>query len=107
MSLISTLGKVVINPIDEEFKKAIAMSGMMAHQLERSHTALFNHIWNNSATTPEEILQKYGTDAVKLFQISKAIQDILIAVNPNYKTLIPPCQVYFREDGSATTIKPE
>lgn len=106
MSLISALGKVAVNPVDDEFKKAVAQSAMLANQLEVAHTALFNLIWKNKNVTPEQMFEKYGTDAAELFRVSSAIQDILIAVKPNYKPLVPLCQVYFRADGSATTIKP-
>jgi len=98
--------KPMVDPVEQTYKQCIAMSSSLAYQLEMQHTALFNKIWKNPDVTVEQILIKYGTDATKLFQVSSAIQDVLIAVNPNYKPLVPLCQVYFNEDGSATTIAP-
>lgn len=86
------------------FSQATGKSTTLYLQLEKIHTDLFNHLWKNDDVSIEEFLVKYGKDATKLFQVSSKIQEVLIAVNPDYVPLVPTLPVTFHEDGTATTL---
>lgn len=73
--------------------------------IDASHKGGFDLLWNNSNFTAQEILNEFGSDAVQLFILSKAIQQLLKAANPNYVALVPPKEYTINEDGTITIIE--
>lgn len=52
--------------------------------LKKQYQDAFNSLWFNPNATPQEILNIFGTNAVKLFMVSKATADFIKSIDPEY-----------------------
>lgn len=91
-----------VDRLEELVEEIIRTNARGLQILERNHTQNFNRIWNNPDFTPQEVLDKFGTSAVKLFVASKATQDFIKACNPDYEVLVPPKEFTINKDGTVT-----
>ena len=72
-------------------------------RFQREQVQIFNMIWNSYENTPQEILDKFGTDAVELFIASKNAEDYLtLVLGDRYTPLVVPYEFTINEDGSVT-----
>jgi hypothetical protein len=90
---------------DEAVNKIKKLNTGLYNFIVVQHTAGFNFIWHNKKFSAKEIIDGFGKDAVALFQLSSAIQQMLITVNPEYVPLIPPKQYTINADGTVTIIE--
>ena len=67
--------------------------------LKTQHEQVYNLVWS-SEQAPQDILDGFGTDAYKLFELSSKIQEILVSVDPTYHVITPPVPVVINEDGT-------
>jgi hypothetical protein len=89
--------------IDDEITLIRRMNYDLYQAIKNIHELIFNLVWKNkNKFTPEQIMEKIGTDAVAMFEVSSAIQSLLLQVNPSYVPLLPTKNVTMNEDGTVT-----
>jgi hypothetical protein len=69
------------------------------------HKVLWDKIWNSEFDT-QTILDQFGSDAYKLFELSVDLQTLMAKADPNYVPLVAPKEFTANEDGTITIIEP-
>ena len=78
------------------------LTAQIYRTLRMQHTQAFNRVWNNPNFTAAEIVSAFGTDALALFQLSGAIQQILKTADQEYVPLVPPLAFTTNADGTVS-----
>lgn len=86
--------------LESEIAKVKRVLNGLNAQLKMQHTAAYNMIWNNPYFPAQEIVNAFGADAIPLFQLSSALQDILAAADPGYEFMVPDYALTIHTDGS-------
>lgn len=88
--------------VKDEVVKIVNYSDNISKGTDNRHKSLWNMIWHNSIATPQEIFDLFGQNAVKLFQLSSALQHLLTEVLNGYEMMSPPYEYTINEDGTVT-----
>lgn len=72
-------------------------------QMKGTFNQLYDLIWNNpSGLTPQESVDAFGPQAIRLFQLAGLMQDTLNTAKPNSVTQVTPMAPTFNADGTVT-----
>ena len=75
----------------------------MFAQIKNNHLLLWDLIWNNDqGLSPQEVLDKMGTDAAELFELSDSIQQLASSACMDYVAKVTPNEYTLNEDGTVT-----
>ena len=99
MSIIKST-KTQAQIVTQQKELIVKKSKLLYNKIKARHEEIFNLLWENSKVTPQEILDKYGTEAKDLFIFSEKIQTLLKQVDPSYEELETPNEYTVLEDGS-------
>jgi hypothetical protein len=105
MAIVNTPQQQVQSP-EAVMNQIKAITTRMYHMIKRDHTQAFNLIWSNAQYTPALIVAAFGPDAVALFQLSSALQNVLANADPSYYRLMPLQDFIINADGTVTIIEP-
>lgn len=73
-----------------------------AQNAAHNYQVAFDLVWNNPSSTPQDIFDVLGNEAVQLFLQARACIAYLQAVIPGYQEPVPPYQYTLNEDGTVT-----
>lgn len=90
--------------VREQIEIISTLGDASVQQLINNHKTTYDLFWNNEFCTPQEICDKLGSEAYKLFINSKTTQDYISSVQPDYVQLTVPeiYDVVFNEDGTVS-----
>lgn len=75
----------------------------MANSIMReAHFSAMAALWNNPDATPQEILAELGPKAAEVFQLSAALVQFLMTIDPTFVPQVPPLPFTIHEDGTVT-----
>jgi hypothetical protein len=69
---------------------------------KRKHMSAFRKFWYNPNATPQEICDKFGTNAKEVFIASKATEDYIKILDETYKAPEVPYEFTINADGTVT-----
>jgi hypothetical protein len=72
--------------------------------LKVNYKESFTKLWANENATSQEILDVYGTNAVKLFLASKKTAELIKFLDPTYEAPVTPKEFTINNDGSVTIV---
>ena len=90
-----------VSKTEEELAKEQAviiseLSNTLLDTLISQHASIFNAVWHNQTSTPQQIFDAMGpSETIKLFQYSHATQTFIKTINPEYTVLVPPYEYEF------------
>jgi hypothetical protein len=62
----------------------------------------FKLVWQNRQLTPQQVFDAFGVEAVQLFQLAGAIQQMMNTLKPGCLPQTPPKPFTINEDGTVT-----
>jgi hypothetical protein len=88
---------------------AVQMNGSLEN-LKQNVAECWRLFWNNPDATPQQICDKFGKDAYKIFQTSSVIQTAIATLDNTFVPFVPPREFTINQDGTVTiseTANPE
>jgi hypothetical protein len=107
MSIFEPKEEIIIEPTREqvvrkEYNDLVKFNAQYLEDTKNYLKIAFNKVWSNPNATPEEMLAEAGNNAYLLFQVSSALQDLILSIDPTYVKMLPPVEVEFNQDGTVT-----
>jgi hypothetical protein len=67
--------------------------------LKATHNTGMQVVWENEDATPAEILNSLGKDAGRIFELSAALTNFILSVDPTFKPKLPTQEFTLKDDG--------
>jgi hypothetical protein len=95
-----------ISAHDRAAAQVLGLSNQMYNQMVRKYTKAYDLVWNNPNATPDKIVASMGTNAVKIFESSAAMGQLLKNAGADVPTTMPTgWNFQANPDGSVTLTK--
>ena len=101
MSIFETIPETKDELVKKKKNQISILSMNLLTMIREQHAQIFKLVWDLDPTvTTQELMDAFGTEAVKLFILSGAVQNILVQSEVGYEPLVPPVPYTINQDGS-------
>ena len=102
MSIFKSVTKTSAEIAKEQVAAMSQQNDEGLSMLKSSVSSGFLLLWYNDKSTPQDILDQFGTNALELFKMHQSIRAFIRTLDPTYIGLVPPYNFTINQDGTVT-----
>lgn len=102
--MFTTPQKTAEQIADEQIVAINAHADASLENFKINYQTSFDLVWKNPNSTPQEIFNRLGCQAVQLFLRARAVVSCLKEIDPSYVDPVPPVEYTINDNGTVTVL---